>query len=148
MKLTVGLIVLVTVALLGTTAAGQNATDAETLAAIEQQLAKAWVNGDRAAVDAILAPDWSVTDAAGRVLTKDQVIRETFDSTDRKMEAMAIDDVSVRTFGDVAVVTGRTQATGSYRGTSATVVLRFTDVFVRRGGRWRAVASHGSTIVP
>lgn len=127
---------------------GQGATDIETIAAIEQQIARAWVAGDRAAIDAILAPEWSVTDAAGRVLTKADVMHEAFDSDDRKVETMVIDEVKVRTFGDTAVATGRTRATGSYRGVSASVVLRFTDVFVRRNGRWQAVASHGSAVTP
>lgn len=121
---------------------------AEAIADIEQQLARAWVQHDRAAIDAILAPDWSVTDAAGRVLTKQQVMQESFDSTDRRIDAMAIDDVEVRMFGDFAVATGRTRAAGSYRGTSASLVLRFTDVFVRQNGRWQVVASHGSIVAP
>jgi ketosteroid isomerase-like protein len=127
---------------------GQGSRDAETIAAIEQQLAKAWLSRDRAAIDAILAPEWSVTDAAGQVLSKEQVMQEVFGSTERRIEAMTIDDVNVRLFGDVAVATGRTRATGSYRGTSASVVLRFTDVFVRRGDRWQAVASHASAVAP
>jgi len=125
---------------------GQGTNDAEVIAGIEQQIAKAWVERDRSTIDAILAPEWSVTDASGQVLTKEQVLRETFASTDRRIDSMAIDDVHVRLFGDVAVATGRTRASGSYRGTSSSVVLRFTDVFVRRDGRWRAVASHGSIV--
>lgn len=120
--------------------------DVEIISGIEQQIAKAWVARDRATIDEILAPDWSVIDAAGHVLTKQQVMRESFDSADRRIEAMTIDDVRVRTFGDTAVATGRTHASGSYRGTSGSVVLRFTDVFVRHDGRWRVVASHGSTV--
>jgi ketosteroid isomerase-like protein len=127
---------------------GQGFGDAETIAGIEQQLAKAWLSRDRAAIDAILAPEWSVTDAAGQVLTKQQVMQESFGSTERRIDAMTIDDISVRLFGDAAVATGRTRATGSFRGTSASVVLRFTDVFVRRGNRWQAVASHASAVAP
>jgi ketosteroid isomerase-like protein len=82
------------------------------------------------------------------VLTKEQVMKEAFGSTERRIEAMAIDEVSVRVFGDAAVATGRTRATGSYRGTSASVVLRFTDVFVRRDKRWQIVASHASALAP
>jgi len=48
----------------------------------------------------------------------------------------------------VAVATGRTRAAGSYRGVSATVTLRFTDVFARRQGRWQVVASQGTTVAP
>lgn len=120
--------------------------DAETISDIEQQLAKAWVSRNRATIDAILATEWLVTDAAGRVLTKQQVMQESFDSADRGIDAMVIDEVKVRMFGDVAAATGRTRATGSYQGESSSVMLRFTDVFVRRGGRWQVVTSHGSTV--
>ena len=146
MNRSIGALLFALAAVLGLDGFGQGSRDVEIIADIEQQLAKAWVSRDRATIDAILAPDWSVTDAAGRVLTKQQVIQESFDSADRRIEAMAIDDVKVRTFGDTAVATGRTRATGSYRGTSQSVVLRFTDVFVRCDGRWQAVASHGSTV--
>jgi ketosteroid isomerase-like protein len=139
---------LVLLSLLGSRATGQSPTDADAIAAIEQQIAKAWVGGDQATIDRILAAEWSVTDASGRVLTKQQVMEETFGSADRKIEAMNIDDVKVRLYGDTAVATGRTQAKGSYRGASASVVLRFTDVFVRRDGQWQAVASHASLIPP
>ena len=114
---------------------------------LEQQLAVAWVKGDRAFIDNLLADDWTVTDPAGRVLTKRQVMDETFASTERRIESMTVDDVRVRVLGDVAVVTGRTQATGSYRGQKATAILRFTDVFHFRDGRWRIVASQGTTVV-
>lgn len=132
--------------IVGAVAIGQSTNDAEVISGIEQRIAKAWVERDRSTIDAILAPEWSVTDASGQVLTKEQVLQESFGSTDRRIDSMVIDDVRVRLFGDVAVATGRTRASGSYRGTSSSVVLRFTDVFVRRDGRWRAVASHGSLV--
>jgi ketosteroid isomerase-like protein len=121
--------------------------DAEHLADVEQQIAGAWLARDQPAIEAVLATDWSVTDAAGQVLTREQVLDEFFGSLDRVVETMVVDDVHVRAFGDAAVVTGRTRASGSYRGTRAEVTLRFTDVFVRREGRWQAVASHASAVV-
>lgn len=125
---------------------GQRADDVAAIAEIEQRLAKAWVEVDRAFIETLLAPDWSVTDASGRVLNKQQVLKETFESEDRRIQEMSVDDVRVRTFGEMAVATGQTRATGSYQGEVASVVLRFTDVFVRRDGRWQVVASHGSNI--
>lgn len=126
----------------------QTPTDAEAIAAIEQQLASAWVHRDQETITSILAPDWSVTDAAGRVLTKEEVIRASFVAMEHRVDTMVIDDVKVRTFGDTAVATGRTRATGTSGGRSGSAVLRFTDVFVRRAGRWQAVASHASAIAP
>jgi uncharacterized protein DUF4440 len=45
------------------------------------------------------------------------------------------------------VVTGRTTATGSYEGKSVTIILRFTDVFTKRDGRWQVVASQGTQVM-
>ena len=113
---------------------------------IEQRLVNAWLNHDWETVDAILDDGWAVTDPSGRVLTKAQVMSEA-KSGERKLDSGAIDDVSVRTFGDCAVVTGRTTASGTYQGNQVTVRLRFTDVFIKRDGRWRAVASQ-ATLLP
>ena len=118
----------------------------DVIAELEQRIAQAWVNRDRAALEAILAPEWSVTDPSGHVLTRQQVLQQTFDSADRRIDTMTVDDVEVRLYGDTAVATGRTRATGNYRGTAAVVVLRFTDVVVRRDGVWQVVASHGSFV--
>lgn len=113
---------------------------------LEQRLIKAWVEHDREAVDAILSDDWAVIDPTGRVLTKAQVLEEGFESGVRKVESGAIDDLKVRLFNDVAVVTGRTIATGSYQGTSVSVKLRFTDVCIKRGDDWQVVASQATLI--
>jgi ketosteroid isomerase-like protein len=113
---------------------------------LEQRLIKAWLNHDWDVVDAILDDDWTVTDPGGRVLTKAQVIAEA-KTGERKIDSGAIDEVKVRDFGDFAVVTGRTTASGNYQGNDFSVRLRFTDVFVKRSGEWRAVASQG-TLLP
>src|SRR5262245_8623625 len=117
------------------------------LADLEQQLLQAVLKKDKHAYDALLAPDWTVIDVAGRVLTKQQVMQEMFGSDDRQIEQATIDDVNVRPFGDTAVVTGRTTAVGSYRDVRSNVVLRFTDVFAKRDGRWQVVASQGTAVL-
>ena len=122
--------------------------DQAAIVELEQRLAAAWVDGDRAFIDGLLVDDWTVIDQSGRVLTKRQVLDEAFASAERRIEAMTIEEVGVRMLGGVAVATGRTRATGSYRGQRATVTLRFTDVFLLRDGRWQIVASQGTTITP
>jgi len=130
-----------------TPAFGADAPDLRAeLDAIEQSLVKAWLDRDATAVDRILADDWSVIDLGGRVLTKAEVMREGFSSGERRIESGAIDEVRVRPLGDVAVVTGRSVLTGSYRGDRMTVTQRFTDVFAKRNGRWVIVASQGTRI--
>ena len=133
---------------LGATEVGQESDAAATIIELEQRLAAAWVKGDRAFIEALLTADWTVTDPSGRVLTRQQVLDETFLTTDRKIATMTVDDLKVQVLGDTAVATGRTRASGSYRGEAASVVLRFTDVFIRRAGRWQIVASQGTMLAP
>ena len=116
------------------------------LADIEQQLTKLVLAGDQAGYSAFLTDDWSVINTDGQILTKDQVLREMFVTGARRIDAIAVDDVKVRLLGDVAIVTGRTVASGVVRGTTITAMLRFTDVFVRRNGRWQIAASQGTRV--
>lgn len=119
---------------------------AEELSAIEHGLAVAYVKGDRDYVNRALADDWRVVDAAGAILDKAQVLRESFDSKERQIDSAEIDQIQVRTFGECAVVIGRSRFSGRYRGTSVSAAFRFTDVFVRIGGRWRVVSSQASLL--
>ena len=124
----------------------QRDTDAATreLTQIERQLAATYKRGDCDGWAALLAPDWSVIHITGEVITRAQAI-ETCKSGAVRLDSLESDDLSVRIFGDAAVVTGRTIA--STGGASpATVRLRFTDVFIRRSGKWLVVASHATPL--
>ena len=123
------------------------ATDVtEHLRGIEDRLATAWVEGDRSFIEQILADEWTVIDLAGRILNKADVLKEAFESEDRKIVSMHIDELSVRLFEGWAIVRGRTQAAGEYQGVVAEVRLRFTDVFAYRQGNWQVVASQATEI--
>jgi ketosteroid isomerase-like protein len=121
------------------------AGDRTQLENIQQQLVRAWVTRDRALLEQLLAPEWMVTRADGRMSTRDEVLRE-FDTGDNRLLGGHVDDIMVRTFDDFAIVTGRTRARGEYKGQAYDVTLRFTDAFVRRDGKWQAVASHATRI--
>jgi ketosteroid isomerase-like protein len=122
------------------------ATDAATeLTEIENRLAQSWIDRDQTFIEGILSDDWSVIDPTGRILTKSEVLREAF-TGERTITEGKIDEVSVRDFGGWAVVTGRTRMSGSYEGEEMKVTLRFTDVFVRKPGGWKCIASQGTFI--
>lgn len=121
-------------------------TDEQQLQDIQQRLAQAWVQRDRAFIESVLAPEWSVTQPDGQVLSRTAVLGTFFDSV--KLRSMVIDDVSVMLFEDTAVVRGRTVATGELRGSPVRARVRFTDVFIKRGSKWQAVASHASVLAP
>ena len=134
--------------LLAILAVGQAPSATDELTQIQHRLMKAWIDGDREYVDRTLASEWTTTDTTGHVLTKAQVMQEAFGSDVRRIESGAIDDIKVRLLGDTAIVTGHTTAVGIYKGSKVTANLRFTDVFIKREGRWQAVASQGTMITP
>jgi hypothetical protein len=113
-------------------------------AQIEQQLARAWVESDRATIDRIIAADWTTIAITGQLLTRAEVMADMFRNGRTPIAAMSIDEVRVRPLGDVAIVTGRTTARAT--GSQTEIVLRFTDVFTLREGRWLIVASQGTSI--
>lgn len=119
--------------------------DRKQLEDIQQQLVRAWVMHDRSILERLLAPEWRVTRADGRLSTRDDILRE-FDIGANRIREGKVDDIEVRTFGDFAIVTGRTQARGEYAGQIYDVTLRFTDAFVRRNRNWQAISSHATWI--
>jgi hypothetical protein len=62
---------------------------------IQQQLARAWVERDRAFIERILAPEWSVTQANGSILSRANVLRSAFETEALQVKSMVIDDVTL-----------------------------------------------------
>jgi hypothetical protein len=118
----------------------------ETLIEMQRVLARAWLARDRATVEAIIAPEWRCTMPDGSVTNRAQVLAEVFEKKTHNIQGLEVTDVEARVFGDAAVVTGRTHGVGEFAGAAYDVVIRFTDTFVRRAGRWQAVASHASVL--
>lgn len=112
---------------------------------IENQLAAAWVAGDRSVHERVLAEDWSVIDAQGRIRNKAEVLEEMFRPGERALSGR-IDEVHVRPYGDWAIVTGKTHVAGRYEGNEINVTLRFMDVFRRSEGHWQVVASQATLL--
>jgi ketosteroid isomerase-like protein len=52
----------------------------------------------------------------------------------------------VRVIGDVAVVTARNTIKGTYMGKDVSGAYRGTDVFVKRGGRWRVLTTQATAV--
>ena len=120
--------------------------DEAVLLEMQQALAKAWLTRDWPTLERIIAPEWTSTGPDGRASDRARVLAQVFETGVHKIHALKIDEVEARVFGDAAVVTGRTHGVGEFNSVRYDVVIRFTDVFVRRAGRWQAVASHSSLV--
>ena len=114
---------------------------------LEHEWADAVVRGDLAVLDRIEANDLIVTDPDGKVSNKAQDLADV-KSGAFKAESIKLDDMKVQVYGDTAVVTGRTTMKGQYNSRDISGQYRWTDVFVKRQGRWQVVATHACQIVP
>jgi hypothetical protein len=64
----------------------------------------------------------------------------------KEWPSIVTDEWKVRVYGDAAVVMGRNSRKMTSEGKEVTSQDRFTDTWIKRGGRWQCVAAHNSTI--
>ena len=113
---------------------------------LERDIGRANVERDAAFFERVEADEFVFTDSSGGLTTK----KEDVDGVrkppnpDVKLLAYDVDDMQVRLYGEAAVVTGRVTTKQNVKGEERTGRSRFTDVFVKRDGRWQLVAGHSS----
>ena len=102
-----------------------------------------------AAIGRIEADDFVCTDPSGAVTHKADDL-EVAKSGALEITVSKLEDVTVNLLGDTAILTGKT----SFAGRTPVIDLavngsyRWTDVFIRRDGRWQVVASQATNITP
>jgi ketosteroid isomerase-like protein len=135
--------------------ADSDAVTSQILQHIEQAWVSAEKNHDAMAFERLVADDWIGITPNGKRQTKAESAAEIKSphiapSEVRNMKfrvldttvAMGTNDMRVRVFGDTAVVTGADADTALEDGNeSITTHYAWTDVFVKRNGKWLAVAS-------
>jgi ketosteroid isomerase-like protein len=119
---------------------------------MEAAFARAVVEGDRAFYDRVLADDFTHTSHSGAFKTRAEFMAENKfgekgDSQGgrTRYDSYDVDQLAVRIYGDTAVVTGRTSPRGrTAQGQPITGQYRYLRVWVKRQGRWQAVAFQGT----
>ena len=110
-----------------------------------KQMTDTMVKGDAAALKAMLADDWRVTTPDG---THDKAfVLAGIKAGTLKYLVMDKSKVEVRVYGDAAVVTGTIRAKFAVDGREQTSTDLFTEVHVKKGGKWQCVTVHGSPAV-
>ena len=144
-KLIVTFVMVAASVCLGQKKAAQKPDTAAQLKAMEQKWLVAVDKADTAALDKILAPGYADTDENGNQTDKKGSLAEV-KSPEMKLESIKILEMHVHSYGSAAVVTGKAEQNGSYKGEPLAKNLVFTDTFVRQAGEWRAVASQRTAV--
>jgi hypothetical protein len=118
----------------------QPATSAGVMAT-EQQWVRAIETRNSRTLECILAPEFSDTNWRGDVVRRSAVLARL---PAHRPAALKLSNLSVFRDGRFAIVHGTNTQRGSNARSSASV--RFTDVFVYRGGAWRAISAQETLI--
>src|SRR6266705_2028940 len=111
----------------------------DSVRAVEQSRAQALLRADTAALARMVADEFVEISRLGQLRTKADNIRDIASGALR-LTSVKYDSLTVRIYGEVAVLTGIADNTGTFRGIPFAGKIRYTRVFLRRDGRWQAVA--------
>jgi ketosteroid isomerase-like protein len=128
-------------------AASDDAADTKELSRLEQVWNEAHIEGDANALDALWADDLVVTVPRMPSMSKPDSLA-IWRSGQVKFMRYQTSDLTIRVYGDAAVVTGRLQRTRDFKGKTMNDDWRFTKIYIRRDGKWKVVAFHASEAPP
>ena len=127
-----------------TASRASDADEKEAVMRVQREWMEAIRDKNAAALDRILADDYTYTDSSGTVSNKADSLRQARTSRGR-MTTYQTSDEKAQIYGDLAVVTGRLRVEGvAGSGQTYDAEVRFTDILARIDGQWRAVAAHAS----
>ena len=106
---------------------------------------RAMIENDADDIGRYMADDWTIIGPDGSVGGKESFLAFVR-SGDLTHDVMESHDMSVRLYGDVAVVIARGISGGAFRGRAFHSVERTSCVFVKQGGGWKCVSTHLSQI--
>jgi uncharacterized protein (TIGR02246 family) len=111
--------------------------------ALEREWLDAYEKRDVAAMERIVADDFVIYFDDGDSQSKADILAMLVRGAGKPSPAFTTDDVVARVYGDTVILTGRV-VTRQKRadGTMSESASRYTDVYVRRNGRWQVASSH------
>jgi len=121
------------------------AMEVERVTGLEQERIQADLKKDKRWFEDCLGDDVTSATSEGRLENKAQLVARCLDPTNI-VESEKYDQLNVRAYGDVIIVTGMLSQTGKGNNVPYSIQRRFTDVWVNRGGMWQQVAMHVSPI--
>lgn len=110
---------------------------------VEDAWRKARIAGDVAFLENFYAEEARIQGMDGKALSREADIA-MFKTGKIKPKFITHGPLNISTYGDVAVVTGVDHLGGTAFGRYGEMYLRFTDVLVKRDGRWQLVVQQAT----
>lgn len=120
-------------------------TPEDSVRALELARGQALIHADTVALSRMIAGEFVEISRLGTLRTRAANIGDIA-SGDLKLTSVRYDSLTARIYGEVAVLQGIADNTGSFRGFPFSGRIRYTRIFVRRDGRWQAVAMQQTSI--
>lgn len=127
------------------TAAHAAGGDRATILRDEALLCAAWESGDGATLRRYMDRTFTLTSSRGEVTDFAQNVAEVV-AREPRYDVFRNRGQEVRVYGNAAVVLGITSVKGTSAGEAFAAEFRYTDTWIRRGGRWKIVSSHASRL--
>ena len=100
-----------------------------------------------AALEKLLAPELTSVHSSGVLDSKDAYIG-AIKSGKTKYKSIVPEEVTARTFGEVTIVNGKATVDLLSDGKDVHLILRYTDVWVKREGKLQLVSWHSTRLNP
>jgi len=118
-----------------------------------EEFSRAFLEADISALETLLTDDYiHVNGSSGSVLNRDAWLkwmksrRTELDSGQLLINEYRVEDVTVKVYEDVAIVTGVVHSSGTRQGEAFASQVRFTNTWVLFDGTWRRVSFHDSPL--
>jgi ketosteroid isomerase-like protein len=117
------------------------------LRAVVHDWDQAMVQNDAEAIGRYMADDWTIVGSDGSSSDKATFLG-LIRSGVLRHDVMQSEDVTIRLYGDAAVVIASGVSGGTYRGRPFREAERQSNTFIRQGSHWRCVLTHLSRLAP
>jgi ketosteroid isomerase-like protein len=113
------------------------------LAKAVKEYDEAQIHADKAALQRLVADDYTLVNSSGRIQSKAELIAD-YTAPGYKIEPFEIQQPVEKVWSDGAVMGGVVDLRGTEGGKPFAVKLRFADIWAKRNGKWQVIYTHVS----
>ena len=127
--------------------AAQDSKIVQAIRTLDEQRIVALTQPDFSTLERMMSDDFTYTHSTGQVQTKAELLAD-FKSGKRVFKSLKQEDVQVRIYGNVAIVTGRCTLLGVNAGKDFELPMRFIEVYSNSNGSWQWVTWQSTRLAP